>query len=278
MIYYKIDDVRTDVTIEVRKDASVNVNINVGSIAPNLARVNVIVTAHLDSLMAQVALSHTMEALRHQYPRGEFVLDLPYTPYARQDRRCNPGEAFGIKVFGDYINRMDFKAVILTDPHSDVTAACIDRAQLIDQSEVFGGVHDFGAGWYIVAPDMGAKKKAEAFAKATCAKGVITCYKERNMYTGEILSQGIIGGENVPSSGGRFFVLDDICDGGRTFVGVAGLLSARFDPSEIELAVTHGIFSYGTDVVTDVYDHVYTTNSFNPRILSDAKITVLEID
>lgn len=277
MIYYKIGDVRTDVTIEVRKDATVNVNINVGSIVPNHVQVNIIVTAHLDSLMAQVALSHTMEALRHQYPRGEFILDLPYTPYARQDRRCNPGEAIGIKVFGDYINRMDFKSVILTDPHSIAAEVCIDRAQVIDQVEVFGKEHDFGS-WYIVAPDMGAKKKAEAFAKATCAKGVITCYKERNMYTGEILSQGIIGGENVPSSGGRFFVLDDICDGGRTFVGVAGLLSARFDPSEIELAVTHGIFSYGTDVVTDVYDHVYTTNSFNPRILSDAKITVIKID
>lgn len=276
MIYYKINDVKTHVTVEVRKDASVNVDINVGSTMPTLERVNVIVTAHLNSLEAQVALSHAMEALRHQWPRGEFILDLPYTPYARQDRRCNPGEAFGIKVFGDYINRMDFKAVILTDPHSDVTAACIDRAEIMDQESVFGRQHDFGAGWYIVAPDMGAKKKAEAFAKATGAKGVITCYKERNMYTGEIVSQGVIGGENIPK-GARFFVLDDICDGGRTFVGVAELLK-QFEPSALELAVTHGIFSYGTDVVTDVYDHVYTTNSFNPLAGLNDKITVLEID
>lgn len=275
MIYYKINDVKTHVTVEVRKDASVNVNINVGSIAPTLERVNVIVTAHLDSLMAQVALSHTMEALRHQYPRGEFVLDLPYTPYARQDRRCNPGEAFGIKVFGDYINRMDFKAVILTDPHSDVTAACIDRAEIMDQESVFGQVHDFGS-WYIVAPDMGAKKKAEAFAKATCALGVITCYKERNMHTGEIVSQGVIGGENIPK-GARLFVLDDICDGGRTFVGVAELLQ-QFEPSDLELAVTHGIFSYGTDVVTKVFDHVYTTNSFLPHAITIDNLTILEID
>lgn len=278
MIYYKIGDIKTHVSIDVRKDASVNVNINVGSVLPTLERVNVIVTAHLDSLMAQVALSHAMEALRYAYPRGEFVLDLPYTPYARQDRRCNPGEAFGIKVFGDYINSLDFKAVILTDPHSDVTAACIERSVIMNQETVFGNVHDFGKGWYIVAPDMGAKKKAELFAKATGATGVITCYKERNLYTGEIVSQGIIGGENVPSSGGRFFVLDDICDGGRTFVGVAGLLSAKFDPSEMELAVTHGIFSYGSAVVTDVYDHVYTTNSFLPYAISDDKLTVIEID
>lgn len=276
MIYYKIDDVKTNVTVEVRKDETVNVNINVGSVMPTLERVNVIVTAHLNSLSAQVALSHTMEALRHQFPRGEFVLDLPYTPYARQDRRCNPGEAFGIKVFGDYINQLDFKSVILTDPHSDVTAACIDNSQLMDQVSVFGKVHDFGS-WYIVAPDMGAKKKAEAFAKATCALGVITCYKERNMYTGEIVSQGVIGGESVPKGGGKFFVLDDICDGGRTFVGVAELLQ-QFNPEELELAVTHGIFSYGTDVVTDVYDHVYTTDSFNPYRFTDGKITVLKID
>ena len=278
MIYYKINDVKTHVAIEVRKDASVNVNINVGSMVPRLERVNVIVTAHLKSLETQVALSHTMEALRYQFPRGDFVLDMPYTPYARQDRRCNAGEAFGIKVFGDYINRMDFKAVILTDPHSDVTAACIDRSEIMDQESVFGGVHDFGAGWYIVAPDMGAKKKAGAFAKATGAKGVVTCYKERNMYTGEIISQGIIGGEDVPKDGARFFVLDDICDGGRTFVGVAELLTARFNPQDLELAVTHGIFSYGTEVVTDIYDHVYTTNSFQPNFAGCERMTILPIE
>lgn len=275
MITYKIEHEVTHVTVDVRKDGSVNVNINVGSKAPVLKLVNIIVKAHLDSPAMQVALSHTMEALRHQWPNGKFVLDLPYVPYARQDRRCNAGEALGIKVFSDYINQLGFVSVIITDPHSIATEVCIDRAQVIDQVEVFQYQHDFGS-WYIVAPDMGAKKKAEAFAKATGAKGVITCYKERDMYTGEIITQGVIGGENIPK-GARLFVLDDICDGGRTFVGVAELLQ-QFAPSDLELAVTHGIFSYGADVVTKVFDHVYTTNSFLPNAKTVDNLTVLEID
>lgn len=275
MITYKIEHETTHVAVDVRKDGSVNVNINVGSKVPVLTLTNIIVTAHLDSPAMQVALSHTMEALRFQWPNGKFVLDLPYTPYARQDRRCNAGEAIGIKVFGDYINQLGFISVIITDPHSIAAEVCIERAQVIDQIEVFGGVHDFGS-WYIVAPDMGAKKKAEAFAKATCALGVITCYKERNMHTGEIISQGVIGGENIPK-GARLFVLDDICDGGRTFVGVAELLQ-QFEPSDLELAVTHGIFSYGTDVVTKVFDHVYTTNSFLPHAKTVDNLVVLEIN
>lgn len=275
MIKYEIDNITTHVNVTVRQGGEVNVDINCGSSAPTASdSIKIFVTAHLNSPTMQVALSHTMDALRHQYTCAKFMLIMDYVPYARQDRRCNPGEALGMKVFGDYINSMKFDAVIITDPHSDVAPACLNNVISIDQSEVFGDVHDFGAGWFIVAPDMGAKKKAEKFAKDNCAFGVITCYKERDMYSGEITSQGIIGAENVPK-GAKLFVLDDICDGGRTFVGVRELL-ATLEPSVVELAVTHGIFSYGKEVVTKLYDKVYTTNSWNPNIESEGNLIVVE--
>lgn len=274
MIKYTIEYVTTDVTVGCHQDGSVKVNINVGSKLPDMTARNIIVEAHLNDPVMQIALSHTMEALRHQFPNAKFMLDMPYTPYARQDRRCNPGEAVGIKVFGDYINSLDFTAVIITDPHSIACELSIDKAQVVPQTEAFEELHDFG-GWYIVAPDLGAMKKAEAFAKATQALGVLTCYKERNLYTGDITSQGVIGGEDIPE-GSRFFVIDDICDGGRTFVGVHALLQ-KFKPELVHLAVTHGIFSYGESVVTDIFDHVYTTNSYNPDRKSSEKLTVIKV-
>lgn len=276
MIKYEIGSVTTNVSVTTRKGGEVNVDINVGSVHPNASdALKVIVTATLNTPEMQVALAHTMDALRHQYPLAKYMLKLNYVPYGRQDRRCSPGEALGIKVFGAGLNALQFDTVIITDPHSDVTGACIDRVQIVDQVEVFGDVHDFGAGWFIVAPDMGAKKKAEKFAKATLASGVITCYKERDMYTGEITSQGIIGDEKVPK-GARLFVLDDICDGGRTFVGVRELL-AKLEPERVELAVTHGIFSYGTEVVAKIYDTVYTTNSWNPELESEGNLKVIKL-
>lgn len=279
MIKYKIVSdvcgITRRVTVTTRKGGEVNVDINTGDIHPSAdSSIRIIVTAHLNSPEMQVALSHTMDALRYQWPTAKYMLEMDYIPYARQDRRCNPGEALGMKVFGAYINAMEFDAVIVTDPHSDVAVACLDRVAVVDQTEVFGRLHDFGAGWFIVAPDMGAKKKAEKFARDTGAFGVITCYKERDMHTGEITSQGIIGSEAVPK-GAKLFVLDDICDGGRTFVGVRELLS-NLEPSVVELAVTHGIFSYGTDVVASIYDKVYTTNSWNPELISQGNIVVVE--
>ncbi|UAV84500.1 ribose-phosphate pyrophosphokinase family protein [Pseudomonas phage PHB09] len=276
MIKYKIEDMTTNVTVTTRKGGEVNVDINVGSQLPYLRHgMQVLVMAHLNTPEMQVALSHVMDALRYQFPGANFVLEMDYVPYGRQDRRCNAGEALGIKVFGAYINAMDFDAVMISDPHSDVTGACIERVEIIDQVDIFGKVHNFGAGWYIVAPDMGAKKKAEKFARETCAFGVITCYKERDMHTGEITSQGIIGAENVPK-GAKLFVLDDICDGGRTFVGVRELLE-QLEPETVELAVTHGIFSYGTHVVAKVFDRVYTTASWNPELKSEGNIEVVPL-
>lgn len=276
MIKYEIGNLKTNVTVTTRKGGEVNVDINVGSQYPNADdKLKIVVYAHLNTPEMQVALAHTMDALRHQFPMAKYLLELNYVPYGRQDRRCSPGEALGIKVFGAYLNALEFDAVLITDPHSDVTGACINRVQIVEQPEVFGDVHDFGAGWFIVAPDMGAKKKAEKFAKQTCAFGVITCYKERDMYTGDIISQGIIGAENVPK-GAKLFVLDDICDGGRTFVGVRELLE-QLEPEKVELAVTHGIFSYGTEVVAKIYDAVYTTNSWNPELESSGNLKVIKL-
>jgi len=275
MIKYQIGNITRHVTIETRKGGEVNVNINCGSDWPDLSSNHkVCVTVSLNSPETQVALAHTMDALRHQYPMASFMLEMDYVPYGRQDRRCNPGEAFGIKVFGAYINAMGFDTVLITDPHSDVTQACIDNVQVIPQYDVFADVHDFRTGWYIVAPDMGAKKKAETFARESGAFGVVTCYKERNLATGEIIAQGLIGAEAIPK-GAKLFVLDDICDGGRTFVGVRELLS-ELEPKTVELAVTHGIFSYGTDVVAKVYDNVYTTRSWNPELESKGNLIVVD--
>jgi ribose-phosphate pyrophosphokinase len=56
-------------------------------------------------------------------------------------------------------------------------------------------------------------------------------------------------------------VLDDICDGGATFIGLKELLkSSSTEDSIFVLYTTHGIYSKGVTPLTDVYDVVLTTN------------------
>ncbi|RYF48025.1 MAG: phosphoribosyltransferase [Cytophagaceae bacterium] len=64
-------------------------------------------------------------------------------------------------------------------------------------------------------------------------------------------------------------IVDDICDGGGTFIGLAAELR-KLNPERISLAVSHGIFSKGIDPLTNWLDHVYTTDSFSTLTSTDA--------
>lgn len=276
MISYTIKSVKTIVSEKVFKDGAVNININSGSQPVNFDVRDILVEAYLNSSDSILALAMTVDALKRQYPRADLGLLMPYTMYARQDRACNKGEALGISVFGDIINSLGFSSVVVLDAHSMVTQAAIKRSHIVEQFDIFGGIKQSWREWTIVAPDAGATKKCEDFAKRVGAKGVLTFNKVRDMETVEITS--LVPNQPIEvNAGGKYMVLDDICDGGRTFVGVAEVIGSYDEDATIELAVTHGIFSYGVDVVLDIYNHVYTTNSFRQDLLGDHKLTVIEI-
>lgn len=223
-----------------------------------------------------MALVMTTNALRREYPLAKFMLDLPYCPYARQDRVCNPGEALSIEAFADIINMLKYDLVQVTDPHSAVTPAVIKNCHIIPQKDIFENIKLSFRDITIVAPDAGATKKCEEFAKHVGAAGVITCSKTRNLADGKITGMTVDGPGDMSHL--NLLVLDDICDGGRTFIELALLLKPR-NPKSLELAVTHGIFSKGVNIVALEYDHIYTTDSFRSDFepaMAD-KLTVIEI-
>jgi ribose-phosphate pyrophosphokinase len=272
MIKYHVDNIQTTVRQWKFPDSCVGVDINVGSQSVDVDVSNVTVTAVFGSEGFTIndeliALAFVRDALRTQYPLANIHLRLPYVPYGRQDRACNPGEAASLKVIGNMINGMNFATVSTVDPHSTVTAAVIDRLYAVDQFFVFAGVRQSFRETYIVAPDQGASKKCEDFAKLVGAAGVITCAKNRDLRTGRIISFRVI--DDVPPNA-DLLVLDDLIDGGRTFVEVAEVLR-KHNPSRLDLAVTHGLFTKGTKVVTDIYDKVFTTSSY----ISDKNGTIV---
>lgn len=270
MINYKIDSVTTQVRQWFFPDGCVGINVNAFDRDLNAELVTVRITFGDSDEKGRkfsinddlIALCQTVDALKTLYPYADFALDMPYIPYARQDRACSPGDAFSLRVLGQIINSLGFSVVTVVDPHSNVAQACIRNMHVITQVDIFKNVREF-AGVHIVAPDAGARAKAEAFAKAVGAAGVVTCDKKREMSTGKIIGFKVL--DNVDASG-SYFVLDDICDGGRTFLEVATAISeacGRRHVREIELAVTHGLFTQGTEKLEELYDVIYTTDSFN---------------
>lgn len=226
--------------------------------------VGVWVTAHITNSDLAMAFFMTVDAIRRECPTARITATLPYLPYARQDRVCNRGEALSIAMFARLLNSLDLAMVELIDPHSDVAAAAISRSvvttaqrtitKILDNRVLSLATNDL----LLVAPDAGAVKKTKALSNYLSLP-FITASKTRDLATMEITGtqfDGDVRGKNL-------LVVDDICDGGRTFIQLGEKLREA-GCNELSLYVTHGIFSYGIDKLLEIYDRIYTTDSFHP--------------
>lgn len=230
---------------------------------------NVTLKTYLNDAATGFELMLTVDAIRRINPSVTLFLEMGYTPYARQDRVCNPGEANGIAVFASVINLLEFAEVRILDPHSDSTPGLIKNSVIRSLAEVMQQVQDYAPpgihDTWLVAPDAGAQKRVKALAKELGAAGYIFATKERDPETNEITSTRF----DTDTTGKKLLVVDDICDGGRTFIALAKAIREHGKPAKLELWVTHGIFSYGTEVVTEHYDAVTSTNTFQPYALGN---------
>jgi ribose-phosphate pyrophosphokinase len=187
------------------------------------------------------------------------VLILPYIPAARADR----GAPHGAKVYAQIINSLNIDQIIVFDPHSEAAALELSAADqvrylypedLFQQSHISGVFKEYTG---IIAPDKGATLRADGVARALNLP-LHTAEKTRDFETGKLSGFKLDG---LPKDG-RFLIVDDICDGGGTFKGLASALG--LPKEQIDLYVSHPVFS-GTavDTLPDFFDTIYTTNSFN---------------
>ncbi|MGN7787650.1 ribose-phosphate diphosphokinase [Niabella sp. 22666] len=186
------------------------------------------------------------------------TLLIPYFPAARQDRVMVIGEALSVKVYANIINALGFKKVLVLDAHSEVTPALVDNCEVIpNYSFIKETLKRIGKPVVLVSPDGGALKKIYKLSEYLEGVAVVECGKTRDVATGK-LSGFKVYADNL--EGAHCLVVDDICDGGGTFIGLADALKSK-GAGRLFLAVSHGIFSKGLDVLTGYYDHIYTTTS-----------------
>lgn len=110
----------------------------------------------------------------------------------------------------------------------------------------------------IVSPDAGAYKKIfKLCTELKYAREIVLCNKIRDVSTGAIIKT-TCDIENF--NGEDLVIVDDICDGGGTFILLANELRKR-NCGKIILVVSHGIFSKGLEALEGV-DFIYSTDSF----------------
>ena len=195
-------------------------------------------------------------------------LETPYLLGARSDRQFTKGGTSWLRdVLSPILNNLSLKEIHCLDVHSSVAQAVIPNLIVKDNSElVEWALKDVGSeNIVLVAPDAGAQHKIFNLAQKIGYEGeIITCSKERDLSTGKILETKV---SNLPFGKDRdFIIIDDICDGGRTFIEIAKVIRANFSTdSEIYLIVTHGIFSQGLDELAMYFDGIYCTNSYRDK-------------
>ena len=234
-------------------------HIKLGAIAPTAA---VLITQRVRNWQDLGLLAVAVDALRRAGVDSISLL-MPYLPGARQDRVMVPGEPLTVRVYTDFLNSLSLKQVMIYDPHSSVGPALLDHVQVIDNIGFAKTVlSQLPSNTRLISPDAGAQKKVHAVAEALGGKyPVIDCGKHRDVRTGALTGFAVYIYDKQ-LRGEPCLILDDICDGGGTFLGLAQALKEA-GAGDLYLAVSHGIFSRGTEVLTKVFQQIYCTDSFS---------------
>lgn len=238
-------------------------------IAPNSglnAHEPILITTRLQTSDDIINLLLATDAVR-RYGFKEVHLFVPYLPYARQDRVMVPGEPLSIKVITTLLNGQNYASVSVFDVHSDIAGALLENVNLINNHKL---VREVLYQWtfaiegmkqkpyWLIAPDAGAAKKVYPLAsEINYDRPVITATKVR-----DVANRGRIIATELPMvdlMGLDCFIVDDICDGGGTFVALATELKKK-GAGLISLIVSHGIFSNGLELAG--IDRIFTTDSF----------------
>jgi ribose-phosphate pyrophosphokinase len=190
-------------------------------------------------------------------------LSIRYLMGARMDRPIDDCQPFTLKVITDMLQ--GFASVQILDAHSQVAVDLLDAANLYPYHEVRDLLRDFDpTNTAIVVPDKGAHARVQALIGGTGHTRIVLCHKERDLATGKLYGFAIEDSSRIRD---ECVIIDDICDGGRTFVGLASLLRAA-GAKYITLFVTHGIFSKGRSL--EGIDAVYSTDSYQKESVGDA--------
>jgi ribose-phosphate pyrophosphokinase len=228
-------------------------------------------THRLNSFQDVGLLCLAVDALRRLGVK-EINLFIPYFPAARQDRVMVAGEPLSVKVYADIINALHLDSVTIYDAHSEVAPALLERCINIPNHDFIQKVVEkIGKEVVLISPDGGALKKIYKVSEAIGDIEVVECSKTREVKTGKLSGFKVYKDD---LEGKDCLIVDDICDGGGTFIGLAEALNAR-NAGNLYLAVSHGIFSKGLDALGGYFTEIFTTDSV--REIEHEKLTQIKL-
>lgn len=172
---------------------------------------------------------------------------LPYFPFARHDRRNDARDGLELRLALEWVEPLQ---LVIADPHSDV-AGLLPHIPQRDVVERFDAAGAFDGDPIVVVPDAGAAKKVESWAGA---RPRVQALKRRDPNTGRLSGFQILADD---LQGRPVLIVDDLCDAGGTFLGLAQALAHK-NAGPARLAITHGLFTKGTRALGEAFERIYT--------------------
>ena len=211
------------------------------------------VVCSITDSVKMMQLLQTANALENVFAIKK-VLVIPYLMAARFDRLMQPGDSIDLKVVASLVNSCGFAKVYLFDVHSDVATLLINNVvSITNQQMVQQYAQPEGL---LICPDAGAAKKVgKYFEWNKNLKDIVYCSKNRDLPNGQLTLEVL---EPEECSNRNCVIIDDICDGGATFLAIA----KQIKPKHLTLIVTHGIFSKGFAALESVFNEIIVSDSF----------------
>ena len=186
---------------------------------------------HEGEAMHLLQLKHLLASYGH-----ECKLELPYLPYGRQDKPYRNDATFALGPFAEFLNMLKFKSVEILDPHSSRATHLINNSIAQYPIEAVCMAVASTDADVLCYPDDGAVKKYHNLYQFPYIFGE----KVRDQSTGRITNYTL----NGQAEGKRVLIVDDLCDGGATFV-LLGTALLDAGALSISLFVSHGLFTKG---------------------------------
>ena len=209
---------------------------------------------------AIMAVYQVISALDGYFGAVNIVLVIETLPDQRADRIEKDGMSIPAQATAAMIAGMGVQYVEVYDPHSPVITQCLIDfgvpVRIVPPTECFN--RTLGSGVkidHVVAVDKGAVQRAEAVAKFYDA-GII--YADKTRVEGKIVGHEIVDQIGYVNKGDTIWVIDDLCDGGATFINIAKALREEFKFGELKLYVTHGLFSRGKEELFKHFTEIHS--------------------
>lgn len=195
---------------------------------------------------SEAELIHVLQLAHLVSQTAKPSLLIPFLPYGRQDKPVSNETTFALRTLILTLENSGlFRHFLTWDAHSmdcmsDKWSSIIPDKQIADAIKATLATT-------LCFPDKGAAKRYSHLFEGGFEEIIMD--KVRNQSTGVIEGLKIVEGPNKLDNK-RILIIDDICDGGRTFIEAANVLYS-LSAKEVNLYTTHGIYSKGIEVLRE---------------------------